>query len=160
MNVEERAKATLATRGYVVLKEKSYRQAQERQRVADAYRHAAEQDAEHARAWARDCLTEERRLRERLTFVYGMARSYGASVEELRDPDITERAPAFRVRPFLADYVFCRTCVTTHIPTIPSVTFMCAGCGFGAWDDAIAERHAEVLPDHIVYPCCHETVPV
>lgn len=80
----ERAKATLERLGYVVLKEKSYRQAQERQRVAECYRRAAEDAAEHAQAWARDCLTEERRLRDRITFIYGVARSRGATDDELR----------------------------------------------------------------------------
>jgi len=70
--------------GYVALKEKSYRQAQERQRVAEALRVASEEDAEGARAWARDCLAEERRLRDRLVFVYGVATRHGATAEELR----------------------------------------------------------------------------
>jgi len=72
--------------GYVAIKEKSYRQAQERQRVAEALRAYAEDEAEHARKWARDCLAEERRIRERLTFVYGVAQAKGATVEELRGP--------------------------------------------------------------------------
>lgn len=82
----EAARALLEANGYVVLREKSYRQAQERQRVANVFREHAEEDAEHARAWARDCLTEERRLRDRLTFVYGVARAHGATVEDLRSP--------------------------------------------------------------------------
>lgn len=85
MSLED-ARALLEANGFVVLREKSYRQAQERQRVAEAYRAAEEQAAEHARAWARDCLTEERRLRDRLTFVYGVAQAHGATVEELRSP--------------------------------------------------------------------------
>lgn len=72
--------------GYVVLKEKSYRQAQERQRVAEALRASEEQAAEHARAWAHGCLMEERRLRDRLSFVYGVAKAHGATDEELRGP--------------------------------------------------------------------------
>lgn len=77
------AKDTLRSAGYVVLKEKSYRQAQERQRRAECYQDAAEQARDSASAWARDCLTEERRLRDRLLFVYGVARAKGATVEEL-----------------------------------------------------------------------------
>jgi hypothetical protein len=69
--------------GYVVLKAKSYRQAQERQRVAEAMRRAEEDAAESARAWARDCIAQERHLRDRLTFVYGVARAHGATVEDL-----------------------------------------------------------------------------
>ncbi len=78
------AKAALEAAGYVVLRAKSYRQAQERQRVAECYREAAEQAAESARAWAREHLAEERRLADRLTFVYGVARAKGATAEELR----------------------------------------------------------------------------
>lgn len=158
----DRAKATLEGAGFVVLREKSYRQAQERQRVADALRAAAEDDAEHARAWARDCLTEERRLRERLTLVYGVARAYGAGIAELRGPDsplTSSPTPGH-----LADDVWCRTCQHRHTPAIPAVTFMCAGglggCGFGCWDEVVAENHADVLPDHVVYACHHETVPL
>lgn len=73
--------------GYVVLKAKSYRQAQERQRVAEVRAQCAAEEAEGNRAWARDCLAEQRRLADRLTFVYGVARAHGASVEELRGPD-------------------------------------------------------------------------
>lgn len=80
----DEAERLLRASGRVVLREKSYRQAQERQRIAEALRQAAEEDAERARAWARDCLTEERRLRERLTFVYGVAQAHGATVDELR----------------------------------------------------------------------------
>lgn len=79
----EDAKAKLKEAGYVVLKEKSYRQAQERQRVAECYRDREIEAAEHARAWARDCLAEQRRLGERCTFLYGAARAAGCTVEEL-----------------------------------------------------------------------------
>jgi queuine/archaeosine tRNA-ribosyltransferase len=83
----ERAKATLEALGYVVLREKSYRQAQERQRVADALREHAEDDVASTRRWAESCLDEERCLRDRLTFVYGVARAHGATVEDLRQPE-------------------------------------------------------------------------
>lgn len=80
------ALATVEAAGYVCVKAKSYRQAQERQRVAEALRAAEEEAAEHARAWARGCLTEERQLRDRCTFLYGAARAHGATVDELRGP--------------------------------------------------------------------------
>lgn len=80
------ARVLLEANGFTVLREKSYRQAIERQRVAEAYLVAEEEAAEHARTWARDCLTEERRLRERITFIYGVAQAHGATVEELRSP--------------------------------------------------------------------------
>jgi hypothetical protein len=91
-----RAKTTLEATGHVVLKAKSHRAAQERQRIAEAYRAHAEDDAESSRQWARDCLAEERFLRERLTFVYGVARAHGATVEELsidRQPEGGVRSP-------------------------------------------------------------------
>jgi hypothetical protein len=69
--------------GYVVIKAKSYRAAQERQRIAECQMRCAEEDATHARAWAINCLDEERRLGDRLTFVYGVARAHGATIEEL-----------------------------------------------------------------------------
>jgi hypothetical protein len=81
----EDARALLKQAGYVVLKEKSYRQAQERQRVAECYKESEIRAAESARAWAHDCLTEERRLRDRCTFLYGAARAAGCTVEELRE---------------------------------------------------------------------------
>lgn len=69
--------------GYAVVKAPSHRRAQERQRIAEARAEYAAQDADKTRAWAVDCLTEERRLRDRLTFVYGVARARGATIEEL-----------------------------------------------------------------------------
>lgn len=89
----ETAVEALESIGYVVLKAKSYRQAQERQRVAEAYKLAAIDEAKRAREWALDCLAEERRLRERLTFVYGVARAKGATDEELRGPTAVEVEP-------------------------------------------------------------------
>ena len=80
----EIARAIMERAGYVVLKAKSYRQAQERQRIAECYRDREIEAADSARAWARDCLNEERRLRDRCTFLYGAARAHGATVEELR----------------------------------------------------------------------------
>lgn len=78
-----KAKELLEAAGFVVLREKSYRQAQERQRIAECRREGAEEARAAAMAWARDCLTEERRLRDRLTFVYGIAQAHGATTEEL-----------------------------------------------------------------------------
>lgn len=75
--------AELEAEGYVVLRAKSYRQAQERQRVSDALRRAAEEQVESTRRWAETAFAEQRRLSDRLTFVYGVARSLGASVEDL-----------------------------------------------------------------------------
>lgn len=81
------ARQVLEANGYVVLREKSYRQAQERQRVAQVRRECEEEAAEHARQWARDCLKAERRLAERCTFLYGAARAAGCTEADLRGPD-------------------------------------------------------------------------
>ena len=70
--------------GYVAIREKSYRAAQERQRLAQARADWELNRREGAEKWARDCCDEERRIRERLTFVYGVARAHGATVEVLR----------------------------------------------------------------------------
>lgn len=79
----KRVKAELAAMGYVVLKEASYLKAQERQRIARVMEAHAVEDAERAREWARKCCDEERRLRDRLTYVYGVAMAHGATTEEL-----------------------------------------------------------------------------
>jgi hypothetical protein len=80
------AKELLEAAGYVVLKEMSYRQAQERQRIATVRADCADSRCVHAEMWAENCLAEERRLRDRLTFVYGIAQAHGATTEELSGP--------------------------------------------------------------------------
>jgi len=115
--------------GWVTLREKSYRQAQERQRVAEALRAAAEREAEKYGEWARETHAEERRLRDRLTFVYGIARAHGATVEELRGstgllavrPGITA-APAGRCGPGARAMTACPE--KTHpLPERPASSF-------------------------------------
>lgn len=86
----EKAKALLERNGFVVLREKSYRQAQERQRVAEALRQMERENAEHSRKWAVNCLDEERRLRDRCTYLYGLAARHGATDEELHPWKIEE----------------------------------------------------------------------
>jgi hypothetical protein len=70
--------------GYVVLREGSHRYAQRQRLITEARARWADADAEHAREWARNCLDEERRLRERLTQVWGIAVEHGATLDELR----------------------------------------------------------------------------
>ena len=82
MTIED-AKAVMEQSGYVVLKRESYRRAQERQRVAEALLGSEKRHNEDTRAWAFRALDEQVRLSDRLTFVYGVARAYGATVEEL-----------------------------------------------------------------------------
>lgn len=77
------ARALLEAEGFVVLKSKSYRQAQERQRVAEALRLSAERDAEQARTWARNCLDSERRMRDRCADLVAFAMSHGATLDDL-----------------------------------------------------------------------------
>lgn len=80
----EGMKTLLTANGYVVLKAKSHRAAQERQRVAEAYARSDREDAERTRYWAQTTLHNEiRDLQARCTFLYGMARAKGATVEEL-----------------------------------------------------------------------------
>jgi hypothetical protein len=79
----EAAKATLVAAGFVVLREKSYRQAQTRQAIAQREVLAAERAADHAQTWGRDCLARERRLSERCTYLYGLAASLGATEAQL-----------------------------------------------------------------------------
>lgn len=79
------AKQTLADAGYVVLKAKSYRQAQERQRIAHIMQECAEtRAAEQDLWWRAEILPELFQYRDRCTFLYGQARAAGCTVEELR----------------------------------------------------------------------------
>jgi hypothetical protein len=73
--------------GYTVVLTASYRRAQERQRLALLRAEWEKAAAEDARRWARDCLAEERRLRERCTYLYGLASKLGATPEQLRGED-------------------------------------------------------------------------
>jgi hypothetical protein len=73
--------------GYTVIKTKSYKAAQRRQDGAEMLAVWAERDAESARKWARDCLTEERRLRDRCQFLASLAIAHGATLEDLRQPE-------------------------------------------------------------------------
>lgn len=75
--------------GYVPLKAKSYRQAQERQHIAQAEAEWEKESAAHARAWAHDCLEKERHLSNRCVYLYGLAAKLGATDDQLRgnDPD-------------------------------------------------------------------------
>jgi hypothetical protein len=80
--------------------------------------------------------------------------------DEERPNDEHDHGPTAR----LLDEVWCVTCQHTHIATIPATTFRCAGderpCGFGCWGATIASAHAASLPDHIVHPVLHQTVPL
>jgi hypothetical protein len=81
----ETAKKRLEDDGFVVLRAKSYRQAQERQHIAEALLRSEVEHAEATRQWASNCLDEERRLRDRCTHLYGLAKSLGATREQLAE---------------------------------------------------------------------------
>lgn len=82
------AKALLEQHGYVVHKEASYRRAQERLRVAEARLSREEAEVEYMRSTSQARLEEERRQRDRCTFLYGQAMAHGATADELaRDPE-------------------------------------------------------------------------
>ena len=76
--------AGLADGGWEVLRAASVRSARLRQGRAESRAEYAERDAEHSQRWARDCLAQERALRDRLDFVYGAAVRAGASAADLR----------------------------------------------------------------------------
>jgi hypothetical protein len=84
----EEALAVVKAAGYVVLKEKSYRQAQERQRVAEALRKLEQEHNEHTRAWANKAFDEQRHLRDRCEYLYGLAAKLGAGDRQLRGEHI------------------------------------------------------------------------
>lgn len=75
--------AALEAEGFVVLRAKSYRQAQMRQDRAQMRAFWAHRDRERSEEWARDCLAQERRLSDRCTYLYGLAAAKGATVDEL-----------------------------------------------------------------------------
>lgn len=80
-----KCKELLADAGYTVITTKAYRAAQERQRIAECMREYAEELRSGQDRWLRDeVLPRNRALADRLTFVYGVARAHGATVEELR----------------------------------------------------------------------------
>lgn len=75
--------ADLEAQGYVVLRAKSYRQAQERQRVAEALLRAEVEHAEGTRRWAHQAFESQREAWDRTTYLYGLAASLGATDEQL-----------------------------------------------------------------------------
>lgn len=99
MGALDDALSTVRRAGYVALKEKSYRQAQERQRVAEALRRAAEEEMERKQRWVESEHAEHRRILDRLTFVYGVARAHGATEQELAGETGIRREPLLHEAP-------------------------------------------------------------
>lgn len=88
------AKKLLVDNGHVVLRESSYRKAQERQRMAETRAFIADEQRDGQRKWMeRDVFPRERYLADRLTFVYGVARAHGATAEELSGDWVRTDAP-------------------------------------------------------------------
>jgi hypothetical protein len=59
---------------------------QQRARDAERLKAYTEAEMERQREWMQHCFDEERRLRDRCTFLYGEAMARGATHEELRQP--------------------------------------------------------------------------
>lgn len=79
------AKQILEASGYVALKAKSYRNSQERRRMAEARAEYEAQANLGTQRWVQqDLVPEIRSLHDRVTFLYGAARAAGASVEDLQ----------------------------------------------------------------------------
>ena len=77
------AKTLLEQGGYVVVKARTYRGLQERVRIAEQATAFERETNKTTHAWARQAFDEQRRLGDRLTFVYGEARAAGCTVEQL-----------------------------------------------------------------------------
>jgi hypothetical protein len=87
------AKQILEVSGHVVLKAKSYRQAQERQRIAEIMAADARERERANDAWWRESILPELfSYRDRVTFLYGAARAAGCTVEELSTPGVVGSA--------------------------------------------------------------------
>lgn len=83
----KRVKAELAAMGYVVLKEASYRKAQERQRIAQVRMESAIEDRQHQRDWLdRDVFPWQRHLTNRVDHLAGLARALGATAGDFVGP--------------------------------------------------------------------------
>ena len=90
---EAEAKAVLTAAGYVVLKARSYRQAQERQRCAEALMQAEKEHRQDTERWARLICAEERKAWARTTYLYGVASRLGATAAELQGWESNDVVP-------------------------------------------------------------------
>lgn len=72
--------------GTVTIKRSTYRKLHDDRRIAEYRARLQTEHEQHVRAWAHEAFEEQRRLADRLTFVYGVARAHGATVEELSGP--------------------------------------------------------------------------
>jgi hypothetical protein len=82
------AREFLEAHGYVVLREKSYRAAQQRQAIAEAIKHVEIQQRQSTDRWAQQELVPQLlHLSKRCSFLYGAARAAGCTDEELQGRD-------------------------------------------------------------------------
>lgn len=78
--------------GYVAIKERSYQAAQTRLAVLRSQLEWEQQRVVGFEAYARGLGEETSRLRDRVEFVYGVARAHGATVEDLAgDPTVASQ---------------------------------------------------------------------
>lgn len=87
-----RAKRVLEESGHVVLREKSYRAAQQRQAIAQAERQWAINERQSQDLYCQSLHAEIRDLRARCTYLYGVARAKGATAEVLAGESVNGRA--------------------------------------------------------------------
>lgn len=83
------AKERLRAWGYRVVKERTYENLRQRWLGAESRVEHEASMRESTERWAHKAFEEQRRLADRLTFVYGVARARGASVQELSGTDQT-----------------------------------------------------------------------
>lgn len=82
------ARNYLESYGYVVIREKSYRAAQQRQAIAEAIKNVEIQQRQSTDRWAQQELVPQiLRLSERCSFLYGAARAAGCTDTELQGAD-------------------------------------------------------------------------
>ena len=80
---EQAAIDLLTLAGYAVVRRRTYDGLQERVRRAEQTAYWEAQRRDDNTRWAHEALDEQRRLADRLTFVYGIAQAHGATTEEL-----------------------------------------------------------------------------
>lgn len=70
----------------VIITAKTYENLHQRIQSLEMQLLHADENSAHTRSWAAEAFVEQRRLADRLTHVYGVARAHGATVEELSGP--------------------------------------------------------------------------
>jgi hypothetical protein len=76
--------AKLQEAGWIIVRKSTKDRWAMRTSIAEAKAYFADQDAEHARNWARGRAADEERLARRCSFLYEQAIAHGATPDELR----------------------------------------------------------------------------